>query len=141
MKMTRDSLEELRERLLGQHNVQQMIQVRAYEIYQMRGGQPGGEAHDWFRAESEVLAFLLADESPGNNQAEAISAEATPRQDAAAKTPLKKSKSRTAAKLTGVKASVAKKATAKRSTPKKPAESKPKSKRISKKPQAEGSDQ
>ena len=61
----------------SQENVQQMIQVRAYEIYQMRGNQPGGEAHDWFRAESEVLAFLLADESPGDDQAEQVSAEAT----------------------------------------------------------------
>jgi hypothetical protein len=40
-----------------------MIQVRAYEIYLMRGGHPGREAQDWFHAESEVLAFLLADES------------------------------------------------------------------------------
>ena len=137
--MTRDSLEELRERLLSQNNVQQMIQVRAYEIYQMRGGQPGGEAHDWFRAESEVLAFLLADESPGNNQAEAISAEATTPQDPAVKAPALK-KSRTPAKPTAAKASGPKKATPKRSTPKKPEETKPKSKRISKKAQAEESD-
>lgn len=40
-----------------------MIQVRAYEIYRMRGGQPGHEAQDWFHAEGEVLAFLIAEES------------------------------------------------------------------------------
>ena len=137
--MTRDSLEELRERLLSQNNVQQMIQVRAYEIYQMRGGQPGGEAHDWFRAESEVLAFLLADESPANNQADAISAEATPPQDPVGKASALK-KSRTSAKPTAAKASGPKKATAKRSVPKKPEETKPKSKRIGKKAQAEERD-
>ena len=139
--MTRDSLEELRERLLSQNNVQQMIQVRAYEIYQMRGGQPGGEAHDWFRAESEVLAFLLADESPGDDQAAAISAEAGQPQDAAAKASvIKKARSRTSAKPTDIKASGPKKATARRATPKKPDQSKPKSKRVSKKSQAEESD-
>src|SRR5262245_48304983 len=61
--MTTESLEELRRRLLRQESVQRMIQIRAYEIYQMRGCQPGGEAHDWFHAEGEVLAFLIASES------------------------------------------------------------------------------
>lgn len=61
--MTTESLEELRRRLLQQDSVQRMIQMRAYEIYQMRGGQPGGEAQDWFHAEGEVLAFLIASES------------------------------------------------------------------------------
>ena len=63
--MTTESLEELRRRLLQQDSVQRMIQMRAYEIYQMRGGQPGGEAQDWFHAEGEVLAFLIASESIG----------------------------------------------------------------------------
>ena len=61
--MTTESLEELQRRLLQQDSVQRMIQMRAYEIYQMRGGQPGGEAQDWFHAEGEVLAFLIASES------------------------------------------------------------------------------
>lgn len=61
--MAKETLEELRERLLRQPNVQQMIQVRAYEIYRMRGGQPGHEAQDWFHAEGEVVAFLIAEES------------------------------------------------------------------------------
>ena len=74
--MTTETLEELRERLLQQENVQQMIQMRAYEIYQMRGGKPGGEAQDWFHAEGEVLAFLLADESTRNyDQPEMVSGE------------------------------------------------------------------
>jgi hypothetical protein len=66
--MTTESLEELRRRLLQQESVQRMIQSRAYEIYQMRGCQPGGEAHDWFRAEGEVLAFLIAGESAQNDK-------------------------------------------------------------------------
>lgn len=38
--------------------VHNMIAVRAYEIYQLRGGEPGREAEDWFLAEREVLAGL-----------------------------------------------------------------------------------
>jgi hypothetical protein len=55
-----NSLEELRQRMLRDENVQEMIRARAFEIYRMRGVQPGSAAHDWFQAESEVLAFLLA---------------------------------------------------------------------------------
>src|SRR5215510_7503458 len=58
--MRKESLDKLRERLLGDENVQQMIRARAYEIYELRGGQPGREAQDWLRAEREVLAFLVA---------------------------------------------------------------------------------
>ena len=61
--MTLESFEELRDRLLLEDRVQQMVRVRAYEIYQIRGGQPGWEARDWFQAEGEVLAFLIANES------------------------------------------------------------------------------
>jgi hypothetical protein len=58
--MTTESLEELRERMLRDQGVREMIRARAYEIYRMRGLQPGGAVQDWFQAESEVLAFLLA---------------------------------------------------------------------------------
>ena len=51
--MTMESLEELRNRLLREERVQLMVRTRAYEIYQMRGGQPGWEAQDWFQAETE----------------------------------------------------------------------------------------
>jgi DUF2934 family protein len=61
--MNNDNLQELRERLLREDNVQHMIRVRAYEIYRMRGAQPGAPSGDWFQAESEVLSFLLANES------------------------------------------------------------------------------
>lgn len=30
------------------------VRQRAYELYEERGGQPGNDAEDWFRAEQEV---------------------------------------------------------------------------------------
>lgn len=48
--------------MIRDERVRQMIRVRAYEIYQMRGQQPGGQAEDWLQAENEVLAFLMADQ-------------------------------------------------------------------------------
>jgi Protein of unknown function (DUF2934) len=36
--------------------VYDLIALRAYEIYQQRGGAGGDELGDWFRAEAEVLA-------------------------------------------------------------------------------------
>lgn len=60
--MPRESLEELRKRLLQEERVLEMISVRAYEIFEMRGFQEGGAAQDWFDAENEVLAFLIANE-------------------------------------------------------------------------------
>ena len=61
--MSKESLKELRERLLRDEPAQELIRMRAFEIYRLRGGQPGGEAHDWFQAESEVLTFLIEEES------------------------------------------------------------------------------
>lgn len=61
--MSRESADALKVSLLGDPEVQLMIRMRAYEIYQMRGGQPGNSAEDWFRAESEVLRFLIDEEN------------------------------------------------------------------------------
>lgn len=61
--MSKESLKELRERLLRDEPAQELIRMRAFEIYKLRGGQPGGEANDWFQAESEVLTFLIQEES------------------------------------------------------------------------------
>ena len=61
--MKPESTEELRKRLLKDDQVQMMISMRAYEIYQMRGSQPGHDAEDWFRAENEILTFLIQEES------------------------------------------------------------------------------
>jgi Protein of unknown function (DUF2934) len=40
----------------GTVNLDEEIRVRAYEIYQQRGNQPGSEHEDWLLAEREVLA-------------------------------------------------------------------------------------
>lgn len=61
--MNREKVEELRERLLTNEGVNKMIAMRAYEIYQQRGGRPGNPAEDWLRAESEVLAYLIEQEA------------------------------------------------------------------------------
>jgi hypothetical protein len=61
--MTRESIEELRARLLRDPEVQTMIRMRAYEIYRIRGEAPGRQAEDWFQAQGEVLEFLIEEES------------------------------------------------------------------------------
>lgn len=135
--MSKETLEELREKLLRQHNVQQMIQMRAYEIYQMRGGQPGGEAHDWFHAESEVLAFLLADESRADDKPGTAAAEVMPPSEDQAEAPIsKKPESRARTKRDETKPA-AKKTASKRSTTKTSVESKPKSPRARRKPKGD----
>ena len=58
-----ESFEEFRERSLEDPGVREMIRARAYEIFVLRGREPGNEARDWLQAEEEVLAFLIADES------------------------------------------------------------------------------
>ena len=77
--MTTESFEELRQRMLRDADVQEMIRARAYEIYRMRGLQPGSAAHDWFQAEGEVLAFLLAhhDEQVTEPRSEPIASSST----------------------------------------------------------------
>jgi Protein of unknown function (DUF2934) len=127
--MNRDNLEQLLERLLREERVQQMVRARAYEIYQVRGGQPGFEAHDWFRAESEVLAFLIAQES---RLEDAQPAAGTTPSAAASETPKpRESGSRAASKAANAKHSATKKTAPKRVTSKKP-ETKPKTKRTRK---------
>jgi DUF2934 family protein len=61
--MSREIIEELRERLLRDEQVQSLIAARAYEIYQLRGGESGRESDDWFQAENEVLDHLIENES------------------------------------------------------------------------------
>src|SRR5215467_5401211 len=57
--MKMESYEELRARLMRDTEVRRMIEKRAYEIYLRRGTQPGGAAHDWLQAESEILGQLM----------------------------------------------------------------------------------
>ena len=141
---TFESLEELRHRLLRNESVQEMIRARAYEIYHLRGVQPGGAAQDWFQAESEVLAFLLAhhpEQVPETEDEPGAAPSITGPPDAAAP---KKRKSRSTSNPTiGSKSSsktketAAKKAATKRSKSKKASVAKPKSKRTRKEPESE----
>jgi DUF2934 family protein len=124
--MISESLEGLRRRLLREQRVQQMIRARAYEIYEMRGNQPGGDAHDWFQAESEVLAFLIANES---HQADENEKEADKPEVAATISDSERSRSRPAAR----ESKPSKKTATKSASSKKPAQPKPKSKRTRKK--------
>ncbi len=69
--MTREINEELRRRMLADEGVQRMIQMRAYEIYQQRGGAPGREAEDWLQAESEVVLYLISQSRKTEEKVEA----------------------------------------------------------------------
>jgi hypothetical protein len=57
-----DPMEDMRQRLLRDEEVQSMIAMRAYEIYVSRGADPGKETEDWFQAENEIIGFLIAEE-------------------------------------------------------------------------------
>jgi DUF2934 family protein len=137
---TFESLEELRYRLLRNESVQEMIRARAYEIYHLRGIQPGGAAQDWFQAESEVLAFLLAhhpEHVPETEDEPGAAPSITAPPDTAAP---KKRKSRSTSSLASgskTKETTAKKAATKRSKSKKASVAKPKSKRSRKEPESE----
>jgi hypothetical protein len=61
--MTIERQEQLRERLLGDGEVRAAISLRAYDIYQRRGGEPGHEIEDWVKAENEILESLIKEES------------------------------------------------------------------------------
>ncbi|MEK6289341.1 MAG: DUF2934 domain-containing protein [Acidobacteriota bacterium] len=136
--MTTENLEELREQLLREERVQQMVRARAYEIYQMRGGQPGWESHDWFQAEGEVLAFLIADESRREDEKTiAETAAATTAPEAAT---TKQTRPRPASNATAAKKAAPEKTTTKQAASKKP-ESKPKAKPTRRSSTREESDQ
>jgi len=51
--------ERLRERLLSDDEARAAISLRAYEIYQRRGGEAGHEIEDWVQAENEILETLI----------------------------------------------------------------------------------
>src|SRR5262245_34181105 len=59
MKETR---EEIRARLLREDSVLKAIQMRAYEIWQLRGRYEGRAKEDWLLAENEVLGYLTEQE-------------------------------------------------------------------------------
>ncbi len=61
--MTSERQERLREQLLGDGEVRAAISLRAYNLYQLRGGEPGHEIEDWIQAEKEILEALIREES------------------------------------------------------------------------------
>jgi hypothetical protein len=61
-KPMKETHEEIRARLLRDHNVIENIQVRAYEIWILRGRIDGRQHEDWMLAENEVLNFLVEQE-------------------------------------------------------------------------------
>jgi hypothetical protein len=95
--------------------------MRAFEIYKLRGGQPGGEAHDWFQAESEVMTFLIEEESRRRERSETADAGAksasSPSNAAAAPSTKPAVRKTTAARKT-------KEASAKKKAPTRPASKK-----------------
>jgi hypothetical protein len=115
-----------------------MIQVRAYEIYQMRGGHPGREAQDWFHAENEVLAFLLADESARDNDQPSENAAPSPASAAPMGPPVTDKPKSAARKKSGeAKKSAPRKGAAKRATQTKTVSPGSKSIRVSSKSKTE----
>jgi hypothetical protein len=42
--------------------VREKVAIRAYEIYEDRGGQHGRDIDDWLQAESEILSVLQESE-------------------------------------------------------------------------------
>ena len=91
----------------------------------MRGCQPGGEAQDWFHAEGEVLAFLIANESTRAAEPPTMTGQVTevPEATAIQEEPVKKraaTKSKSPRSAQGTKttrqSTAAKQATTKKST-------------------------
>ena len=63
--MKEKDVEQLAERLPVEREVQEAISLRAYEIYQSRGGAHGGDLNDWLQAETEILAALTEPKALG----------------------------------------------------------------------------
>jgi hypothetical protein len=60
--MQNETREQLRERLLSDEALRASISLRAYEIYEQRGCEPGCELEDWLQAENEMLSPLIEGE-------------------------------------------------------------------------------
>jgi hypothetical protein len=58
----RETREGLREKLLNDEQIRDMISRRAYKIYEDRGEEPGHDHEDWLAAESEILDELIEEE-------------------------------------------------------------------------------
>jgi len=65
-------------------NVTELIERRAYELYESRGSRPGDELTDWLTAEREVLAGFssLTSDPKGSTRDLEVVAPAAPRKKA-----------------------------------------------------------
>jgi len=75
-------MEQGRRNLLTDNEFREKVALRAYEIYEDRGGQHGRDIGDWLQAETEVLSEAAQQQkgSPGRIQPSgAKSAEASQR--------------------------------------------------------------
>ena len=52
-------IEHIKEQLVADSEVHDLISRRAFELYLARGGDQGDPAEDWLRAESEILPSLI----------------------------------------------------------------------------------
>jgi len=59
----------LRELLLRDETVREMISLRAYEIYKNRGETHGYDREDWLQAESEIIEHLIGQHVPEKPEA------------------------------------------------------------------------
>ena len=93
--MKKESIEELRARLMKDDQVVTMIRMRAFEIYQGRGGRVGNSQHDWLQAENEILSYLIREEAsltagaPAKEPAKKAASKKVKRSDSRAVTPKK----------------------------------------------------
>lgn len=55
-----------REDLLKNDNVQRMVAERAYLISEHRNFETGHEIEDWFRAENEIIEYIMRNTNQGN---------------------------------------------------------------------------
>jgi len=55
-----ESVETVRQRLLADEAVREVINRRAYQIYEQSGSQPGHDIEHWLKAENEIVAHLMA---------------------------------------------------------------------------------
>jgi hypothetical protein len=60
--MNREGIEGLRQCLLADEEVREMIAMRAYELFVNRGQVHGYDQQDWHQAENEILSKLIAGE-------------------------------------------------------------------------------
>lgn len=111
--MKKESIESLRSRLRQDEGLQEMIRIRAFEIFQSRGGSAGNPHHDWLQAENETLMILIEKESKsakafdGARPSNGVEPAATPKK----KTLKVASTRKSAAKTTADKAPARKKST------------------------------